>query len=657
MNFFESQDRARKHTFWLVLYFILAMVLIILALDLVGVGAVIYLNPNQYYIPSSQGYIFHKEAIIQLLIQCTLFVSPLVIMIILIGTIIRMVSLREGGIAVAKMVNAKEISPDTNDFLEKRFINVVEEMAIAAGARIPRLYVMEDTAINAFVAGIKPEDTVMVVTKGALQNLSRDELQGVVGHEFSHIFNGDMQISLKLMGILGGLLLLGQLGYFLLRIIGNTNSKTKSSSNNKSGGSIVIAILIVGVGLLVVGYVGLFFGRLIKAAVARQRELLADASSVQYTRNPQGIIFALRRIQQSEKGTYLATKNVEDISHLCFCTPRWILFQDLLATHPPLDRRIDLLDPQRQFTNLPLTNLKQENEKKGEKEEKKPPPNQENFIKGAAVAGAVLTPMAIENNIGNPTSDNIAAACQILTQIPDKLKDIAHSPEKVALLLYALILSYRDNIEDVAQTLSKAINKTEIQEVIDLSKLIVSLPKNFQLPLLDVAIPAFKTNSLDKRKNIYQHLKQLVSTKLKLFQFTLITLIGKATEDTLPKDNKVKYHDFQSVIDEISLLFSMLLRIQTKESAKTSLTYERLMKIFTDKKVAPPTDSITPSQFESALNTLNQLSPLCKGKLIRVLLDCISNDNIINLAEAELIRVIAASLDCPIAPIVANTDK
>ncbi|MGD9592503.1 MAG: M48 family metalloprotease, partial [Candidatus Berkiella sp.] len=343
MNFFEHQEKAKKKTFWLVLYFIIAIVCIILFIDVVFAAAIIYAQPEHYFATSNVYTIndamsnLNQNAIIDLMIGVTVLVSPVIILVIFIGTLWKMYSLRDGGIAVAQMVQAQPISPSTTNFLEKRFINIVEEMSIASGVQVPKLFVMQDKAINAFVAGIKPEDTVMVVTQGALEQLTRDELQSVVGHEFSHILNSDMQISVKLMGILGGLLLIGQAGYFMLRILGSSNRRSSSSSNKKGSGNIVIVILIIGLGLLILGYIGLFFGRLIKAAVSRQRELLADASSVQFTRNPQGLVFALRRILESEKGTYLSSKNVEDISHLCFCTPRWTLFQSLLATHPPLE--------------------------------------------------------------------------------------------------------------------------------------------------------------------------------------------------------------------------------------------------------------------------------------------------------------------------------
>ncbi len=660
MNFFEHQEKAKKKTFWLILYFIVAIIGIIFFIDLVFVGALIYAQP-ELYLQGGANYNINdglagvkQHAVLELAMMVGATISPIIILIIFIGTIWKMSSLRGGGIAVAEMVGAKEISPDTTDFLEKRFINIVEEMSIASGVHVPKLYVMEDEAINAFVAGIKPDDTVMVVTKGALNQLSRDELQSVVGHEFSHIFNSDMQISLKLMGILGGLLLIGQAGYFLLRILG----RTRSSGSKKGSGQILIVILIIGLGLFIVGYIGLFFGRLIKSAVSRQRELLADASSVQFTRNPQGLVFALRRILKSEKGTYLDSKNVEDISHLCFCTPRWIMFSNLLATHPPLEKRIELLDPQGQYKNLPLKDLRQD-KKEDEKPTKRANIEPLGIIGGAAVlAGTmVIHPQDVAQSIGNPTPDNVLIAQALLAKIPPSLVVVAHDTEKVALVFYALILSYNvDKMNGIQAELSKKMDADNIKQVISLASLIDGSPKNIQLPLLDISLPAFKRKTESQRKEIFENCKAISNIGDKnLFQFTLLVLIEKATIDKLPRQERSKYNDFKDLIPEVSQLISVILKVGAKNIETENQDFTKLMKNFTSDQITrPDINENEANKLQAVLTKLGLLSPLCKQKLIKVLLECISQDNVVNLSEAELIRAIAASLDCPIPPIVAS---
>lgn len=654
MNFFDNQEKARKSTFWLIVYFILAIVFIILVIDCIVMGAIIYVNPQLYYSFVDSSLQVNQPALINLAILTTASVSPTIILVIVIGTIYKIISLREGGIAVANMVGAREIDPGTTDFLEKRFMNVVEEMSIASGISTPKLYIMDnELAINAFVAGVKQEDTVMVVTKGALNELSRDELQGVIGHEFSHIFNSDMQISLKLMGVLGGLLIIGQAGYFLLRILSSSNRRSRSSSKND--GRLLIALVILGVGLLVVGYVGLFFGRLIKSAVSRQRELLADASSVQYTRNPQGIIFALKRIQQSGIGTKLGTKHVEDISHLCFCTPRWILFSDLLATHPPLEKRIQILDPLGEYANLPLKDLKID---KQEDIKKNSTQAAALGIIGAATVMASTQGQAltkdIKSSIGNPSQSNVNLAHNIISQIPNELIEIAHSMQQVEIIFYSFLLNAnKEKITPLTNFLKTTLNEDSQNQIEVVSKMIADLPKTAYLPLVDIALLAFKANSVDERRRVYHNIQQLISLgKENLFEFALLALISNSVEE---KPSMIKYNDFNPVINEVSILIWALVKNNQLDKDPQHVLFDKLMQNFTNKKVQPPALSTEePLQFQTILSKLNQLSPKCKERLIDACLDCITKDNVVNLTEAEMIRAIAASINCPIPPIVAT---
>jgi Zn-dependent protease with chaperone function len=639
MNFFEHQEKARKKTASLVFYFILAIILIILSIDILAIGLIAYSKQEYYYPLTNMGYQLNKEALIQLATTTTLIVSPVIIATILLGTFLKLAALSNGGISVAEMVGATPIDPATNNFLEKRFINVVEEMSIASGISIPRLYVMEnEPAINAFVAGINPDDTVMVVTKGALNQLSREELQGVVGHEFSHIFNSDMHVSLRLMGILGGLLLIGQLGFFLLRFVGIGNPRSRS--DDRSDGRIIVAIMALGIGLLVIGYIGLFFGRLIKAGVSRQRELLADASSVQYTRNPQGIIFALKRIKQSESGSKLATKNVEDISHICFCPPRWVMFSNLLATHPPLADRIKILDPDNQYPDPPK--LSSQVEPIAQKKQVQAP------IMGAMVGAAVLASQ-VKQSIGNPTDDHVTLAQQLIAAIPEELLQLAHDTDKVELLYYALLLT-----SDPANTIATIISTEAAQQVNQYAKIIATLPASVQLPLIDISLPTFKSLAIDKRQQIMQNMKQLVAqSKENLFQFMLITLVEKAAQDKTKVSNQGKYQDFTPVMNEISTLIAHLVATTKEDPQHQESLFAKIMKEFTSQPISFSSINITEHlQLPAILAKLNMLNPLCKQTLIHACIECIEDDKQINLVEAELVRAIAASLDCPIPPIV-----
>ena len=255
--------------------------------------------------------------------------------LIVVASFFHIVRLREGGEAVARMVGATRVSPDTRDLLERRLLNVVEEMAIASGMRVPAVYVMQDEqGINAFAAGYEVSNSIVAVTRGTLQALNRDELQGVIGHEFSHIVNGDMGLNVRMMGVLGGILFIGAIGEFLMRSTG----RSRSSKDSGSGG-----IFLFGLALFLIGYIGVFFARLIKAAVSRQREFLADAASVQFTRNPAGIAGALDQIRASSAGTLVMNRYSEDMSHMFFGQSVKMRLSGLFDTHPPLDERIQAL--------------------------------------------------------------------------------------------------------------------------------------------------------------------------------------------------------------------------------------------------------------------------------------------------------------------------
>jgi Zn-dependent protease with chaperone function len=326
-GFFERQTTAKRNTTLLVFLFALAVTLIALAVCVIG-----YLVTRS----DTTSLPFHQW----LLSYHGLMTAAAVVLLITGASAIRWFDLAGGGERVARMVNARLLDPSSQDTDERRFRNIVEEMAIASGVPVPQLYIMDnETAINAFVAGYSPNEAVMVVTHGALTQLTRDELQGVIGHEFSHILNGDMRINVRLIALLAGILAIGQIGFFLLYSSSHRHSFRSSGRNDARGAILIIAIALAGI-----GYLGVFCGRLIQAAVSRERERLADASSVQFTRNPEGIGGALYKI--GLKSGYLEhTRHASDMNHMCFGESTKMAFSRLLGSHPPVDERIEAIQP------------------------------------------------------------------------------------------------------------------------------------------------------------------------------------------------------------------------------------------------------------------------------------------------------------------------
>ncbi|MEW6074668.1 MAG: M48 family metallopeptidase, partial [Planctomycetota bacterium] len=314
MDFFAHQDRARRHTGWLVFLFLLAVAGIVAAVYVVVLFALGGLAGSSGPPPDLwDGGVL-------------LLTAVGVLSVVGLGSAYKTAQLRAGGPAVAALVGARPVLPGTADAAERRLLNVVEEMAIASGVPVPPVFVMDrEEGINAFAAGHSTADAAITVTRGTLEQLSRDELQGVVAHEFSHILNGDMRLNLRLMGTIHGILVIGMIGWLILRHV-------RGGKKNP--------LPLIGLALFFVGYAGTFLGNLIKAAVSRQREFLADAAAVQFTRNPGGLAGALGKIAETAEGSRLHAAHAPEVSHMLFGAGTRSALGGLLATHPPLAERI-----------------------------------------------------------------------------------------------------------------------------------------------------------------------------------------------------------------------------------------------------------------------------------------------------------------------------
>ena len=337
-DFFAAQDQARSNTKLLVLLFALAVITLLILTNLLVMVTLGVMEPEQYQLLLSPQ---HPDWFSQLPWQMMGWVSLLVFAVIAVVVSIKRAELSQGGQVVAKALGGRLLDYQLADDKQQRLLNIVEEMAIAAGVPVPPVYLINESSINAFAAGYSPADAVIGVTQGCLNLLNRDQLQGVIAHEFSHILNGDMRLNIRLIALLHGIEFIGHSGYFLLRSMGRRRAVGAGSSKSKDNGG---GILGLALGLMVLGYLGTFFGSLIKAAVSRQREFLADASAVQFTRNPSGIAGALKSIGAATFGSQVKNPNADEMSHLFFAEAisRW---SSLFATHPPLQQRIKRLDP------------------------------------------------------------------------------------------------------------------------------------------------------------------------------------------------------------------------------------------------------------------------------------------------------------------------
>lgn len=630
MNFYQHQDRARRRTALLVAYFALAVALIALAVNAVAFAFFGATGDP----PMTLAQYLDTDV--------WAFITLLVFGLILAGTLHTSFRLRGGGTSLADMLGARRIDPDTGEPGERRLVNVVEEMSIASGTPVPTLYVLDGEAgINAFVAGLRPTETVMVVTRGALESFSRDELQGVVAHEYSHIFNDDMRINLRLMGVVAGIVLIGQLGRFMLR----------SGTHGRGRGSGQVAI--AGFAIFVIGAVGLFFGGLIKAAISRQREFLADASAVQFTRNPEGIAGALYRIREHTGGSLLDNAHAEDVSHFCFGESVHSAFSSLMATHPPLDARIRAIDPdyveRRRSAPAPA----------GEADTPgvaPPPPGATGFAGG----GEALTPAAVAASVGTLRPDAVERGRRIHAALPPALLEAAHDADGACALLYALVLVANDAEERPTglALLGREAGEDASAASARLAELVAAQPARARLPVLNLCLPALRTLEPAAREALQRRLRALVALdrRCTLFEFALLHVLADHLREDAGQAIAPRYFRYAEVSDALVLVYSVLARSGASREDAMRAAFDRAFKPFGEPGALAEPERCTLDALERALGQLEALSPLLKEGVIRAAADCVIHDGRVTAGEAELLQVLAVSLDCPLPPLPENGD-
>lgn len=340
MDFFEAQEYARKRTKYLVLLFALAVLAISISIYFVVIGSEFYFFSSKA--SKEQGFaLWQADRLLYAFLGVGLIVAGC--------SFSKIAALKSGGGAVARSAGGRPVNSATSDPDERKLLNIVEEMSIASGVPMPEVYVLEEEGINGFAAGFQPADAAIAITRGCIRSLNRDELQGVVAHEFSHILNGDMRMNIRLCGVLFGILAIAVAGRVVLGFTSDaafySSSRRRRSSDNNSGGGIIIAVMLISFAIMAIGYIGVVFGRLIQSAISRQREFLADAAAVQFTRNPESIGGALKKIGGSSMRGRIQNPHAEELAHCFFANALKSNFGGAFATHPPLQERIQAIEP------------------------------------------------------------------------------------------------------------------------------------------------------------------------------------------------------------------------------------------------------------------------------------------------------------------------
>ena len=645
MNFFESQDRVRKNTFQLVLLFTLAVVTIIIMVNLLVMLTFGYINSEQV-----QG----GEALLQQMDwQTFAAVSAGVGVVVVVGSLYKIIALSAGGKAVAEALGGQLIPQNTDDRNQRKLLNVVEEMAIASGTPAPPVYLLaEEAGINAFAAGFSPRDAVIGVTQGTIDHLSREQLQGVIAHEFSHIFNGDMRLNIRLMGVLNGILILGIIGYYLLY-------SASFSRRGRGGDKGAAGILALAIGLMVIGFAGTFFGGLIKAAVSRQREYLADASAVQFTRNPDGIAGALKRIGGFESGSIVENPGAAEVSHAFFAQGVSGFMQSLAATHPPLAKRILRIDPQwdGKFDSSDITDSPQKDDEAGKKE----PMKREQLANTITTiaAGVAMTDVANAiDQIGNPKPETIDLARALLAELSITIKEAAREPYGARAVIYSLLLDPGQEVRNRQLAHLQANADPDVFVLTDkLQPEMNGLDIKYRLPIIDIAIPALKQLSLDQYQTFRKNMLNLIEmdSRVDLLEWSLQKILFNHLDSQFFKlaRTKTRYSHVGKLKQEIGLVLSALAYAGHQEQNNIEEAFSAATKTLeiSGLQLAIKKE-ITLSDLDRALEKLERLRPLVKLQFLQACVTCVVHDQKISAIEVELLRAFSDVLGCPVPPIV-----
>jgi Zn-dependent protease with chaperone function len=620
MNFFEQQAAARRTSTRLIVLFSLAVLGIVIAVDL-AVALV---------------FGVHTGAL--------LLASLATVAVIGLGSLYRMSSLRGGGEPVALQLGGVPVPEDTTDRHLRRLRNVVEEIAIASGVPVPKLYVLEhDAAINAFAAGYAPTDAVIAVTRGALDKLNRDELQGVIAHEFSHVLNGDMRLNIRLIGVLFGILMLSLIGRKILMYGGG---------RGRGASAVLVAALIA----LVVGGIGLFFGRMIKAGVSRTRERLADASAVQFTRQTDGLAGALKKIAGVQEGSRLNDRSdAEEVSHMLFGDG--VGLSGLFATHPPILQRIQALQPS--FKGEQLARL--------QAQWMAAPPNglEEDVRMGFSAAGPEqlpaadtefsLTPPMVAAQVAHPGANDYRRADAIVAGLPEAFRNRAERRDTVMPLLLALLLDRDAGVRErqrseISARLGDEVASVAVELHLDALR---ELHPMQRLPLAAIAFPVLRRRPRPELDTFMDTVHAVVHTdgRVSLFEYCLGRLLEVQVRESLDPAHHARFGRRKpgSVKQEFATLLAVVAQAGHVDADAAKRAYlAGLQRVLPRDHVpyAPPVNGVL--ALDDVWPALDALDPLAKQVVVEAITDAVGHDGRVSVAESELLRTICGVLHCPL---------
>lgn len=648
MNFFEIQQKARRNTTWLIFLFGCAVIILIALTQYVLLCVYVYSETGTFVFSYNQlSWYFRWDVFLAVAIG--------ILLLIFVGSLFKSFSLSAGGPAVAEMLGGRLVPQGTTNAEERRLLNIVEEMAIAAGMPIPQVYLLDDEGINAFAAGKTQGNAVIGITRGALLVLSRDELQGVIAHEFSHILNGDMRLNIRLISILHGILLIGILGSFLIRSL----RFSRRSSRSKNGGGIVVALFVAGLGLTIIGYAGTFFGQWIKASISRQREYLADSSAVQFTRNKDSIAGALKKIGGATAGSLISSPAATEYSHAYFANGISSFWQTQFATHPPLDQRIKKIDPQWDG-DFPIVTPNATGAQTDETQtsEKSAVSSQSTVEKIVAATIILTSAEQALSRVGTISEDNIEYVQQLLAEIPKSLRTAAQSAYSARAVVYAIVIAQQKTTDNAWAALDKSADANVAVLAREYFTDTKGLEEKFKLPLLELCVNALRELSLNQYIQFERSVNKLIELDnvVDLNEWVIQRLVLQQLDEhfNLRQPRKAKYSNLGAVKSSAETLLSLIAYVEHKDDKSAISAFGLGMK----KAGATalniiPRKALSVDSLNMSLDQLMQLKPLIKPLILRACAEIILADGRATIRGIELIRTISTCLDCPMPPMKA----
>ncbi|WP_129640955.1 M48 family metallopeptidase [Peristeroidobacter agariperforans] len=638
MNFFERQEQSRRTTRWLVVLFVAAVLAVAAAVNAVVCFVLSLGEANRTgYSPTMGEWMSAHPGTV-------LLTTLVVVGIIALASLYKTVVLGGGGGVVARSLGGVRVSPDTTDPQQRRLLNVVEEMAIASGVPMPEVYLLEqETGINAFAAGHNPANAAIGVTRGTLTTLNRAELQGVIAHEFSHILNGDMRLNIRLMGLLFGLLVIALIGRTVLRLSSGGRDSKKA-----------MPVLLVALAVMVVGYIGLFFGRLIQAAVSRSRESLADASAVQFTRDPTGLRGALVKIGALSGGSRIGNLEVEEVAHMLFAPGMNRFF----ATHPALEDRLKAIDPR--FDPKEFERARAEMARLAEQKNADAAPKQTSAerldslinVPGGAASASVAA------LVGNPGTIHMQVARDIRKSLPDEIVSASRHPQSARTLMLALALDANSEArERQRQFISQQLGVQTADDLAELLSAVDALEPEQRMPALLGAVPALRQLTRDERMQLMSTLNGMLQRegRVSLQSYVLRKLAQVHLNDDLNPVARTRQLPLSAVQKDIQVLFSVLAQHGHSDAATSRRAYEvGVHHLLPRERPSFVNLAHWAQPLDLALSRLDQLAPIMKEQLVEALVKTVTHDQKLTLGEAELLRAVCATVHCPLPPLVTS---